>query len=227
MPTPCIEFTMVRIISFFVIFCTSVAIAYFMYFRPEDDLPIYQPSQLNPALVDPSVIRTEDHRIADFELVNHLGDTVTLSDVKGQMLIVDFFFTRCATICPLMTKNLQRVHDRLDSKAPVQILSHSVTPVADSVAVLNAYAMKHGANPNLWWFLTGSKQQIYSLARKSYFSCLDEGDGGFQDFVHTENIVLVDDMGRLRGFYDGTDSSSMSQLFSDLEFLLEKKSEKK
>ena len=217
---------MVRIVSFFVIFFTSVAIAYVMYFRPEDDLPIYQPSQLNPALVDPSAMREENHRILDFNLVNHLGDTVTLADVQGQILVVDFFFTRCATICPLMTKNLQRIHDRLGPDAPVQLMSHSVTPVADSVSVLSAYADKHGADPDLWWFLTGEKSEIYTLARKSYFSCLDEGDGGFQDFVHTENIVLVDDQGRLRGFYDGTDTKAMSQLFSDLEFLLEKKKEK-
>ena len=217
---------MVRIVSFFVIFFTSVAIAYVMYFRPEDDLPIYQPSQLNPALVDPSAMREENHRILDFNLVNHLGDTVTLADVQGQILVVDFFFTRCATICPLMTKNLRRIHDRLGPDAPVQLMSHSVTPVADSVSVLAAYADKHGADPDLWWFLTGEKSEIYTLARKSYFSCLDEGDGGFQDFVHTENIVLVDDQGRLRGFYDGTDSKAMSQLFSDLEFLLEKKREK-
>ena len=217
---------MARIVSFFVIFFTSVAVAYFMYFRPEQDLPIYQPSQLNPALVDAAAMRAEDHRILDFELVNHLGDTVTLADVEGQILVVDFFFTRCATICPLMTKNLQRIHDRLDPQMPIRILSHSVTPQADSVSVLNRYADKHRANPDLWWFLTGEKKEIYRLARQSYFSCLDEGDGGFQDFVHTENIVLIDDRGRLRGFYDGTDSKSMSQLFSDLGFLLEKKSEK-
>ena len=217
---------MARIVSFFAIFFTSVLVAYFMYFKPEEDLPIYQPSQLNPALVDPSAMRAEDHRILDFELVNHLGDTVTLADVEGQILVVDFFFSRCATICPLMTRNLQRIHDRLDPQMPVRILSHSVTPQADSVSVLNRYAEKHGANPDLWWFLTGEKKEIYKLARRSYFSCLDEGDGGFQDFVHTENIVLVDEKGRLRGFYDGTDSKAMSQLFSDLQFLLKKKSDK-
>lgn len=217
---------MTRILSFAFIFVTAVVVAYFMYFRPEKDLPVYQPSELNPALVDPSAMRAEDHRILDFELINHLGDTVTLADVQGQILVVDFFFTRCATICPLMTKNLQRVHDRLDPSAAVQILSHSVTPTADSVSVLRAYADKHGANSDLWWFLTGTKSEIYSLARKSYFSCLDEGDGGLQDFVHTENIVLVDEKGRLRGFYDGTDSKAMSLLFNDLQFLLEKKSDK-
>ena len=217
---------MARIVSFFVIFFTAVLVAYFMYFKPEEDLPVYQPSQLNPALVDPSAMRAEDHRILDFELVNHLGDTVTLADVEGQILMVDFFFSRCATICPLMTQTLKRIHDRRDAQMPVRILSHSVTPQADSVSVLNRYAEKHGANPKLWWFLTGQKKEIYKLARRSYFSCLDEGDGGFQDFVHTENIVLVDEKGRLRGFYDGTDSKAMSHLFNDLQVLLEKKSDK-
>ena len=217
---------MVRILSFFAIFFTSVAIAYFMYFRPEEDLPVYQPSDLNPALVDASAMREEDHRVLDFELINHLGDSVSLEDVAGDILVVDFFFSRCATICPLMTQNLKRVHDRLDPQMPVRILSHSVTPQADSVSVLSRYAEKHGANPALWWFLTGEKTEVYRLARQSYFSCLDEGDGGFQDFVHTENIVLVDAKGRLRGFYDGTDEKAMSQLFNDLTFLLKKKSEK-
>ena len=217
---------MIRIASFFGIFTASVLVAYFMYFREPYDLPVYEPSDLNPALVDPLALTQGSHRILDFELVNHIGDRLKLVDVEGQILVVDFFFSRCATICPLMTRNLQRIHDRLDPQMPVRILSHSVTPQADSVSVLNRYAQKHGANSDLWWFLTGEKKEIYKLARRSYFSCLDEGDGGFQDFVHTENIVLVDGKGRLRGFYDGTDSKAMSQLFSDLEFLLEKKSEK-
>ncbi|MDC3397314.1 SCO family protein [Flavobacteriales bacterium] len=217
---------MIRIASFFGIFTAAVLVAYFMYFREPYDLPVYEPADLNPALVDPQALTQEAHRILDFELLNQEGDTVRRADVEGQILVVDFFFTRCATICPKMTANLKLIHDRLDPSWPVQIMSHSVTPQADSVSVLQAYANKQGANPDLWWFLTGAKTDIYKLARRSYFSCLDEGDGGFQDFVHTENIVLVDGLGRLRGFYDGTDSKAMSQLFSDLSFLADKRVEK-
>ena len=217
---------MTRIASFFGIFTAAVLVAYFMYFNEPHDLPIYEPADLNPALVDPQALTQGSHRILDFELLNHEGDTVRRVDVEGQILVVDFFFTRCATICPKMTANLKLIHDRLDPSWPVQIMSHSVTPQADSVAVLQAYADKQAANPDLWWFLTGARTDIYKLARQSYFSCLDEGDGGFQDFVHTENIVLVDGLGRLRGFYDGTDSKAMSQLFSDLSFLTEKRVEK-
>ncbi len=207
------------------VFAISVAIGAFIL-APTHVLPIYQPSQLNPALVDPVAWEDENHRISDFELVNHLGDTVSLNDVEGEVLIVDFFFSRCATICPIMTSNLTRVPTELNSHDSWRILSHSVTPVADTPEVLSAYAKKMNAEDRRWWFLTGSKKEIYRLARKSYFACYDEaqgGDGGLQDFVHTENIVLVDRLGRLRGFYDGTSESSINQLIEDARWLLQKK----
>jgi|TARA_B110000196_G_scaffold147874_1_gene127935 protein SCO1/2 len=208
-----------KAITFFIIIASSAILyTYFFLLRSDERLPIYQPSQINPALVDPSLLSEDDHRILDFTLINQLGDTVSLSDVEGSILIVDFFFTRCSTICPLLTSNLKLIHDRLPDG--VRILSHSVTPIADSVSVLSSYADKYGANPSLWWFLTGRKDEIYKLARKSYFACLDEGDGGYQDFVHTENVVLVDTQGRLRGFYDGTKEEDISQLYQDLRSLM-------
>lgn len=187
---------------------------------PEKDLPVYQPSDLNPALVDPAVLGHEDHRTLPFFLVNQLGDTVTEKDVAGQVLVVDFFFTRCATICPMLTSNMKKVQDVLHAEQGVRLLSHSVTPVADSVAVLAAYGEANGVDPNRWWLLTGEKPEVYRLARRSYFAALDEGDGGLQDFVHTENVVLVDTLGRLRGFYDGTDLGEVNQLVQDVQFLL-------
>ena len=238
---------MLRIILFALIFVSSVLYGYFNYTKPkvesdrerqrqkveasdstrvERPLPIYQPYQLNPELVDEAVVGTEDHRILDFELVNQLGDTVTLADVENDILVVDFFFTRCGTICPKMTRNLQWVQSQLGSTDSVRILSHSVTPEADSVSVLYEYAKGYGTDPEVWWFLTGPKKHIYELSRKSYFACLDHGDGGAQDFVHTENVVLVDRLGRLRGFYDGTLREDMSQLVKDLERLGQEKAKK-
>lgn len=187
---------------------------------PERDLPIYQPSQLNPALVDPAVLGHEDHRTLPFTLVNQRGDTVSEADVAGQVLVVDFFFTRCATICPILTSHMKLVQDRFLEDDRIRLLSHSVTPLADSVSVLAAHAREKGVDDRRWWLLTGPKADIYRLARQSYFAALDEGDGGFQDFVHTENIVLVDTLGRLRGFYDGTDLDEVNALVRDLEFLL-------
>lgn len=190
---------------------------------PDEQLPIYQPSDLNPALVDPEVMGHEEHRILPFTLVNQLGDTVTQQDVAGQVLVVDFFFTRCATICPMLTSNMKRVQDSFMAEEGVRLLSHSVTPVADSVSVLAAYAEANGVESRRWWMLTGPKPDVYRLARQSYFAALDEGDGGLQDFVHTENIVLVDTLGRLRGFYDGTDLDEVNRLVRDLQFLLERR----
>ena len=198
----------------------AIAVGAFIL-TPEQDLPIYQPSDLNPALVDPAVLGHEDHRILPFTLLNQLGDTVDQDDVAGQLLVVDFFFTRCATICPMLTSNMKRVQDRFVGDERVRLLSHSVTPVADSVSVLRDYGEAQGVEASRWWLLTGDKADIYNLARKSYFAALDEGDGGFQDFVHTENIVLVDTLGRLRGFYDGTDLDEVNALVRDLNFLLD------
>lgn len=208
-----------------VVFAVGVAVGIELL-TPQRTLPVIQPHKLNPALVDPSAWASEDHRIVDFTLVNHLGDTVTLSDVAGEVLIVDFFFSRCATICPIMTKNLTAVPRALTGYDGWQIMSHSVTPAADTPEVLRAYADKMGAAHPDWWFLTGPKEDIYRLARRSYFACYDEaqgGDGGMQDFVHTENVVLVDANGRLRGFYDGTSEEAINQLIADARWLLEKK----
>ena len=206
-------------ISIFVLIAiTAILYTYFFFLKQPDHLPIYQPSQINPALVDASLLHEKDHRILDFSLINQLGDTVTLSDLQGQTLIVDFFFTRCNTICPILTSNLSLIHDQLPPD--VHILSHSVTPQADSASILQLYADSYNADPHKWWFLTGDKAHIYNLARKSYFACLEEGDGGYQDFVHTENVVLVDTEGRLRGFYDGTLEADISQLYLDLQALL-------
>ena len=210
---------------FTIIVASAILYSYFFFFKVEERLPVYQPSQINPALVDPSLLSEDDHRILDFSLINQLGDTISLSDIEGSILIVDFFFTRCATICPILTSNLKLIQDRLPDG--VRILSHSVTPFADSVSVLSSYADKNGADSSLWWFLTGQKDEIYKLARKSYFACLDEGDGGYQDFVHTENVVLVDTQGRLRGFYDGTREEEISLLYQDLTRLIKENSKKK
>lgn len=188
---------------------------------PARELPVLQPRDLNPALVDASVRHAERHRILPFELVNQLGDTVTEADIAGQILVADFFFTRCPTICPVMTQQLTRVQAAYASEPLLRILSHSVTPAADSVSVLAAYATRYNADPSRWWFLTGDKAHIYDLSRRSYFACLEDGDGGLQDFVHTENVALIDSLGRIRGMYDGTSTSEVDQLIADIALLLD------
>lgn len=214
---------LVRLFAFAAIVAALIIAGYFII-RPGDELPIFHPKQLDPRLVDPGVrAKVGEHRISDFKLIDQRGDTITLASVKDRIIVADFFFTTCPTICPKMTKNLARVQEAFPKNPRLAILSHSVTPELDSVPVLAAYAELHGADPVQWHLLTGERAQIYALARKSYFACLDEGDGGPQDFVHTENIVLVDQDRRIRGFYDGTSASATDDLINDIGKLMKEK----
>jgi protein SCO1/2 len=185
-------------------------------------LPIYNPVDINPALVDPSVQKVyKQHRVGDFRLTDQMGKTVTPENFKGKIYVTDFFFTTCGTICPKMTKQMVRVYNEFKDNPDVMILSHTVTPEIDSVPVLKAYAENLGVNDeSKWIFVTGDKKQIYNLARKVYFAATTEGDGGPDDFVHTENFVLVDKEKRLRGFYDGTSTEDVDRLIDDIYTLL-------
>ena len=214
-----------RILLFVGLFVALVLGAY-LIIRPSDRLPIYHPSQLDPRLVDPSLKgQAGEHHILDFTLMDQKGALVSLADVKDRIVVADFFFTTCPTICPKMTKQMVRVQEAFADEDRLMLLSHSVTPEMDSVPVLAAYAELHGANYAQWRFLTGDRKQIYDLARKSYFAVLDEGDGGPDDFVHTENFVLVDPQRRLRGFYDGTSTTDVDRLIGDIRKLIEEQEE--
>ena len=184
-------------------------------------LPIFQPSDINPRLVDNSLLHIrKDHKVGGFSLMNQDGIEVTEDSYKGKIYVSDFFFTRCATICPIMTSQMKRIQDAFKEDDRIGLLSHSVTPVMDSVPVLKAYAIDKGAISGKWNITTGSKKEIYKLARKNYFSVLDEGDGGVQDFIHTEQFVLVDTQKRLRGFYDGTSTTEVDKLIEDIKVLI-------
>jgi protein SCO1/2 len=147
--------------------------------------------------------------------------SVSLADVKGKVVLADFFFTTCGSICPKMTTQLVRVQDAFRDDDRVLLLSHSVTPGTDSVSVLKAYAVEYGVDHNRWRLMTGDRKQIYDLARNSYFAAVDQGDGGPDDFVHTENFVLIDPQGRIRGFYDGTKPDEVDKAMKDMRQLLE------
>ena len=187
---------------------------------PKKKLPVYNPADVNPRLVDASVkhIRS-NHKIADFILINQNGDTITQDNYKDKIYIADFFFTRCQTICPIMTLNMSDLQEFYKDDADIMFLSHSVTPIIDSIPVLKDYAVKKGVIDGKWNLVTGDKKHIYQLARKSYFAVLDEGDGGEQDFIHTEQFILVDKKRQIRGFYDGTDKKDVQRIFKDIEIL--------
>ena len=207
------------IISIGVLFIIFVFIGYFLL-SPTKKLPIYNPADVNPKLVDASVkhIRS-NHQIADFQLINQNGDTITQHNYKDKIYVADFFFTRCQTICPIMSTNMGDLQEYYKHDARIMLLSHSVTPVIDSISVLRAYADKRKILDFKWNLVTGDKKHIYELARKSYFAVLDEGDGGAQDFIHTEQFILVDQKRQIRGFYDGTSKDEIQRIIKDIAIL--------
>ena len=211
--------TLIFLLFFTIVF---VPILYFLV-KPKSQLPVYNPVDVNPRLVDDAVKHSRDHKISDFQLVNQNGDTITQANFENKIYVADFFFTRCQTICPIMAVNMAELQEYYKNDDDLKFLSHSVTPIIDSVSVLRVYADKQKAIPGKWEITTGKKAHIYELARKSYFAVLDEGDGGDQDFIHTEQFVLVDKNKQIRGFYDGTDAEEIERIIKDIAVL---KSEK-
>jgi protein SCO1/2 len=204
-----------------VLFFLSAIIIYLFYnaLQPKATLPIYQPSRVNPELVDASIQYVKKyHTIADFSLINQNGETITQEDYSDKIYIADFFFTTCPTICPVMTKNMVAIQNQLKND-DVMLLSHSVTPEIDSVTQLKKYAVEKGVDDTKWNLVTGDKKQIYELARKSYMAVKTDGDGGPYDMIHTENFVLVDKKRQVRGYYDGTKTEDIDQLMEDLKLL--------
>jgi protein SCO1/2 len=181
-----------------------ILVLYFLSSK-ERQLPIYNPADVNPKLVDVSIKHKRNgHTIADFNLINQYGEKTTQEDYSNKIYVADFFFTRCQTICPIMSTNMSDLQHAFINDDEVKFLSMSVTPVMDSVPVMKAYAEKKGAIKGKWNLTTGNKKHIYQLASKSFMAVVDEGDGGLQDFIHTEQFVLVDKKKRIRGYYDGT-----------------------
>lgn len=203
-----------------IIVIIGITIAYFMISKPKP-LKVFNPADINPKLVDESLQSTnKNHRVGDFNLTDQDGNTVTPNNFKDKIYVTDFFFVTCPTICPKMTDQMLRVYEEFKDNDAILLLSHTVMPEEDSVPVLKEYADKIEVNSNKWKFVTGDKKQIYDLARKTYFAAVTEGDGGVEDFIHTENFVLVDKEKRLRGFYDGTSKKDVDRLINDIYTLL-------
>ncbi len=192
----------------------------FSILNPKKILPIYQPSQVNAEMVDTTIqYQKKYHHIADFSLTNQNGKTITQDDYKDKIYVADFFFTTCQTICPIMTKNMYEVQKKIIADDEIMLLSHTVTPLIDTVAQLKRYAKQKGVNASKWNLVTGDKKQIYELARKSYLAVKDNGDGGPFDMIHTENFMLIDKERQIRGFYDGTDLKEIERLLEDIKIL--------
>lgn len=200
----------------------SGVIIYLFYnaLTPKELLPVYSPAMVNAELVPQEIQHVRKyHTISNFSLTNQNGETITQENYKDKIYIADFFFTTCPTICPIMTKNMVTIQNRLGDDNEVLLLSHTVTPEIDSVAQLKKYAVEKGVDDKKWNLVTGEKKQIYELARKSYLAVKTNGDGGSFDMIHTENFILIDKEKRIRGFYDGTSKEEVDRLMADIEIL--------
>ncbi|MEW4924766.1 SCO family protein [Algibacter sp. 2305UL17-15] len=163
---------------------------------------------------------TPKHKIPEFSFVNQNGETITNTTYKDKIYIADFFFTSCPGICPTLTKNMATIQDAYKEDNDVMLLSHTVMPWRDSVPLLKAYAEKHHVNSSKWHLVTGNKDALYNIARNGYFA--DEDFTKTQDesnFIHTENFVLVDKHGYIRGVYNGTLPIDVERLKRHIEIL--------
>jgi protein SCO1/2 len=211
-----------KFLGFFLVFSAITIYLFYNALKPEKSLPIFNPADVNPELVDSTVqYKSKYHTIADFSFINQNGKTVTQKNYEGKIYVADFFFTTCGSICPKMTTNLVEVQNAFLNNPKVLILSHSVLPDVDDVAKLKAYALKNGVNDKKWNLVTGDKAAIYRIARKSYLAVKQGKPNELYDMVHTENFVLVDTKRRVRGFYDGTKKEEIQRLIADINWLCE------
>ena len=161
------------------------------------------------------------HAIPSFQFINQDGDSITDKTYDGKIYVVDYFFSTCKSICPKMASELIRVQKKFSyTNGLVQILSNTVNPENDSVPVLKAYANMVHADAKMWNFVTGEKKKLYDIARNGYLLNALEGDGGADDFIHSELFILIDKEKHIRGIYDGTKIKEVSNLIDDIKVLI-------
>jgi len=181
-------------------------------------LPIYGAKEYNATTKD-----TDYHTIMPFKMTDQMGQTLTLDSFKNKVFVANFFFATCPGICKKMNYELEEATHEFKGNSKVKFISYTVDPIHDSVPVLLQYAQLHNAVPYQWYFVTGNKKEIYELARKSYYAAVD--DSANVNFIHTDNMALVDTHGRIRGVYKGTDSAEVAKMVVDIKLLLQEESE--
>ena len=177
-------------------------------------LPYFNTANFTPEWNQPR------HKIPEFSFTNQNGETITNQTFEGNIYIVDFFFSSCPGICPKLTKNMRSLQEIYKSDADIKLLSHTVMPWRDSIPVLKDYGFKNHVDSKKWHLVTGNKDAIYNIARNGYFA--DEDFTKTQDennFIHTENFILVDKHGYIRGVYNGTLEVDLERLKRHIEIL--------
>ncbi|MFT2008957.1 SCO family protein [Pontibacter sp. 13R65] len=165
-------------------------------------------------------------KIPPFELTSQTGQKISGDDLEGSMYVVNFFFASCPDVCKKMSSQLTRVQEKFQDTPDVKLVSISINPEHDTVEVLQKYADMYGADEDKWYFLTGDRKEIYSLAEKGFYLPVQQV-AGQQDFIHSERFLLVDKNRRVRGIYDGTDREDVDRLILEINVLLDEYSKSK
>lgn len=199
----------------YLILCLSIIIA---CNDNKKKLPYYNTPDFTPIWKMPN--ENTFHKIRSFKLINQENQVFTEKDIEGKICVADFFFTACPGICPKMTNSMADIQKEFANDNEILLLSHSVTPEKDSVALLLQYAKEKKVDFKRWKLLTGDKNEIYDLGRKYYFVEEDEGvKKGNDVFLHTENFILIDKQRHIRGIYNGLDPNSIQNLIRDIKVL--------
>lgn len=162
---------------------------------------------------------TTYHTIAPFQFVDQDSSIVTNADFQGRIYVADFFFTSCRTICPIMKTQMLRVYEATVDMTDVLLLSHSIDPEWDTVALLHNFAQRLGVESKRWHFVTGVKDSIYKIAQTSYYATAMEDRTEPDGFIHSGAFLLIDRKGRIRGKYDGTREDDVNRLIGDIKRL--------
>lgn len=187
-------------------------------------LPFFTSAELYPEWINENEVGySKIHQIANFSFINQNGETITNENFDTKIYVSNFFFTTCPSICPTMTENMLKLQQEFLNEENIILVSHTVTPWIDTVQQLKKYSIEQGIMDDKWHLLTGNEEEIYKLARKSYFV---DGKIGLQinddEFLHTENFILIDGLRRIRGLYNGTIETDVNRLIEDIKILIEK-----
>ncbi len=170
------------------------------------------------------------HKVKDVKLINQFGKEVSLNDddFKGKIIIADFFFTSCPSICPTLTRSMKRIQDDFNKTDTIlRFVSFTVDPKRDSAVKLKAYGDKYGINHDTWWMLTGEKEKIYDLALHEFKANIAQEEGVDTNFIHTDKLFLLDKDRVVRGWYSGLDSTHLDRLMNDVVLLMMERDKKK
>lgn len=190
--------------------------------QQNEELPFYNSVDFTPEFISPNSDEYDKiHTVGNFSFTNQLGEIVNQNTIEDKILVTNFFFTICPSICPTMTNNLDLVFQEFENDDDVIMISHTVMPWVDSVSRLKEYADLKGINAKKWHLVTGDKDELYKMGRENYFVDEDynKNESGIDEFLHTENVVLVDKKRRIRGVYRGTYKNEIKKLIEDLHLL--------